>query len=169
MITVQDIAAKGRTQRLAALPTAPRVARVFVVQLVREWGLPEQCIETAELLASELVTNAVKQTGRTSGTPMPGPTEHVAVVSVWLHVVEDVLRIEVWDNDAAPPRKKELDPDTESGRGLFLVEALSKRWGVYNPKVGGKVVWCEVEIEVSASSATAEVGPSRTLQSQVVP
>lgn len=123
------------------------MARAFVTLAVREWGLPEPCAETAELVTSELVTNAVKQTGRADGPPTPGPTEQVAVISVWVHVVGVVLRIEVWDNDTTPPQKREQRPDAENGRGLFLVEALSKRWGAYTPNVGGKVVWAEVGFE----------------------
>jgi hypothetical protein len=56
------------------------------------------------------------------------------------------LRIEVWDKDPMPPTKKEQGPDAEDGRGLFLVEMLSERWGVYSPRGGGKAVWCDVGI-----------------------
>jgi anti-sigma regulatory factor (Ser/Thr protein kinase) len=146
MTTIRDVAAQGRTHRLAAMPTAPRLARVFVRQVARDWKLPEQCAETVELLVSELVTNAVKQTGRVVGPPTPGATEHVAVVVLRLRVVGTALRIEVWDNDPMPPKKADQDPDSENGRGLVLVEALSEQWGCYVPTGGGKVVWCEVKL-----------------------
>ena len=136
----------GRFQRLAALPTAPGLARVFVVQAAREWGLSGSCIDSAELLTSELVTNAVKQTGRVEGSPLPKTTEHVAIVCVWVRMFGAAIRIEVWDDDSTYPTPVTQSPDMESGRGLFLVEALSKRWGAYSPKGGGKVVWCEVGI-----------------------
>jgi len=137
-------APRDRSLRLAALPTAPGVARVFVTGAVRAWNLSGECAETAELLASELVTNAVKQTGRVKGPPTPGPTEPVAIVRVRVRFIRNVIRLEVWDNDQSPPRPAEQSPDAEGGRGLFLVEALSQHWGVFTPPVGGKVVWCEV-------------------------
>lgn len=136
--------ARDRSLRLAALPTAPGVARAFVAGAVRAWRLPGECAQTAELLVSELVTNAVKQTGRVEGSPTPGPTEYVAIVRVRVRLVRDVVRIEVWDNDQTRPEPAEQSPDAESGRGLFLVEALSQRWGVFTSSVSGKVVWCEV-------------------------
>jgi hypothetical protein len=60
--------------------------------------------------------------------------------------------VEVWDADARPPRAPALDAnllplaDAESGRGLFLVAALSERWSCYtvSAESGGKVVWAEV-------------------------
>jgi hypothetical protein len=62
----------------------------------------------------------------------------------------DRLLIEVWDSNVQPPVPRVLENgfpqvDAESGRGLFLVETLSERWGWYptrNP--GGKVTWCEL-------------------------
>jgi hypothetical protein len=58
--------------------------------------------------------------------------------------------IEVWDGSTHPPVPAELEDgipalDQEGGRGLFLVETLSERWGWYptrNPE--GKVTWCEI-------------------------
>ena len=144
-----------RMIRLAALPTAPRMARVFVVQTAKEWMLPEDCIDTVELLTSELVTNAVKETGRVDGPTIPKPTEHVTVVCIWVRVVGDVLRVEVWDSDTTQPIQKPLSPDAESGRGLFLVESLSRRWGCYSPKGPGKVVWCEIGLSPDGTRRTA--------------
>src|SRR3954469_1733761 len=56
-----------RSLRLAALPTAPHLARVFVTHAARQLQLSSECAETAELIMSELVTNAVKQVGRVTG------------------------------------------------------------------------------------------------------
>ena len=39
------------------------------------------------------------------------------------------------------------DAEAEAGRGLLLVERLSRAWGVYRPPEGGKVVWCVLSLE----------------------
>jgi hypothetical protein len=48
--------------------------------------------------------------------------------------------IHVWDASPEMPVRKDTAPDEESGRGLMLVEALSKDHGVYR-KAEGKTVW----------------------------
>ena len=112
---------------LGAMPSAVPCARLHARLVVAEWGF-QDVAETVELLVSELVTNAVKATvGRSPTAP------------VRLQLSGDTVRvlIEVWDADPRPPVPKELDEDNvpdfdaEGGRGLFLVAALSERWGWY--------------------------------------
>lgn len=125
---------------LGALPSAVPCARLRARQVLWEWGLSEVA-EIAELLLSELVTNAV-QAARATLNDMP--------VNVRLSANCDRLLIEVWDSNVRPPVARVLENgfpevDAESGRGLFLVETLSERWGWYptrNPE--GKVTWCEL-------------------------
>jgi anti-sigma regulatory factor (Ser/Thr protein kinase) len=125
---------------LGALPSAVPCARLHTRQVLWEWGLSEVA-EVAELLLSELVTNAV-QAARANFDHMP--------VNVRLSANRDRLLIEVWDANVQPPVLHEPENDfpaldAESGRGLFLVETLSERWGWYptrNPE--GKVTWCEL-------------------------
>ena len=140
--------APTHTLRLAALPTAPHLARIFVTTTARQWQVNPLCIEVAELLVSELVTNAVKQTGRFEGPPTPRPTERVAVVIVRVRLTDGaLLRLDVWDHDQSPPVLAEQDEAAETGRGLFLVDALAQRWGCDSPAgcgMNGKVVWAEV-------------------------
>jgi anti-sigma regulatory factor (Ser/Thr protein kinase) len=124
---------------LGALPSAVPCARLHARQVLWEWGLSEVA-EIAELLLSELVTNAVQAArAKVNGPP----------VNICLSANRDRLLIEVWDGNAQPPVPRVLEYfpalDAESGRGLFLVETLSERWGWYptrNP--GGKVTWCEL-------------------------
>jgi anti-sigma regulatory factor (Ser/Thr protein kinase) len=105
-----------------------------------EWGL-SAITETAELLVSEFVTNSVKAAQATDYGPF---------VQVRLSVNRVHLLIEVWDGNTQPPVPRELENDVpaldaEVGRGLFLVETLSERWGWYptwSPE--GKVTWCEI-------------------------
>ncbi|MFR9798305.1 ATP-binding protein [Streptomyces sp. MS06] len=93
-------------------------------------------VDVAELLATELVTNAVRHTG--------GPA---ALRVCWS---AGVLRIGAWDADPGPPQPpRPLEPavDLEEGRGMALVRACADVWG-WQPSARfgsrGKYVWCEL-------------------------
>ncbi|MDP9073058.1 MAG: ATP-binding protein [Actinomycetota bacterium] len=82
--------------------------------------------EVAELLVSELVTNAVLHTG----------TE----IEVALASSPAGVRVEVADRSPVRPSPKQYSADAGTGRGLLLVETLATSWGVV-PSATGKVVW----------------------------
>lgn len=124
---------------LAALPTAPACARGHVRTVAHEWGL-HHLAETAELLTSELVTNAVQASQRF------GIRADLAVVPiVLLRVSSDKasIVIQVWDGSDEMPARKSAVPEEEGGRRLMLVETLGKDWGAYR-KDDGKVVWVQI-------------------------
>jgi anti-sigma regulatory factor (Ser/Thr protein kinase) len=103
-----------------------------VRSVAREWGLADLA-DTAELVVSELVTNAVQASARLRTA---GPS----VVVLWITSDGLSLVIHVWDASPEMPVRKDSAPDEESGYGLMLVEALSKDHGVYR-KAEGKTVW----------------------------
>jgi hypothetical protein len=121
---------------LAALPTAPACARGHVRAVAHEWGLPGLA-DTAELLASELVTNSVQAYER---SPLRADRAAVPVVRLWLVSDRLSLVIHVWDACDEMPVRQDAGPDEIGGRGLLLVETLSREWGAYR-EAGGKVVW----------------------------
>ncbi|MYS47251.1 ATP-binding protein [Streptomyces sp. GMY01] len=96
-------------------------------------------VDTAELLATELISNAVLHT--------KGPA------ALRLRFSAGVLRIGAWDADPAPPEPPAAPAaledlaDQEGGRGLFLVKTCADLWG-WQPLTRngdrGKVVWCEL-------------------------
>ena len=136
---------------LAALPTAPFWARRYIRQFLdRCRGISSDTADTAELLVSELVTNAV----RFSGIPVSTLeySERANAGLIWLSVRHfgDGLLIEVFDTDANPPVLADAAEDAENGRGLLLVDALSKEWSYFFPSCGGKVVYCFIEIPRAA-------------------
>jgi anti-sigma regulatory factor (Ser/Thr protein kinase) len=133
-----------RTAEYAALPSAAGAARRETVQTLKDWGLL-QLIETAELLVSELVGNAVKHTGVMAEQPTYTELEGLQTILLQLRVERGVLLIQVWDGDPTLPVLKEADFMSEGGRGLQLVETLSRRWGAY-PVGRGKIVWCELPL-----------------------
>src|SRR5579859_84859 len=102
---------------LGALSTAASCACLHVKHVLWEWGL-NALVDSAELVVSELVTNAVDAAGQ------PGQT-----VSVDLSGAATRVLIEVWDADPQPPGPRK--PGT--------------RWGWYPTQdPSGKVVWCEL-------------------------
>ena len=82
----------------------------------------------------ELVTNAVR-----ASEALPSP-----VVGLWLLSDGQSVVVHVWDGSESMPVRRDADPDSASGRGLLLVEALGKDWGAYR-KVSGKVVWVLID------------------------
>jgi anti-sigma regulatory factor (Ser/Thr protein kinase) len=116
----------------APRPAAVREARAAVRRQLEGWGLADQedLVDTAELLVSELATNAVLH----ARTPMR--------VSVLLH--DDRVRVEVRDDDPTLPEQRQPDPLSPGGRGIMLVELLARAWGI-NHNERGKTVWFELE------------------------
>jgi anti-sigma regulatory factor (Ser/Thr protein kinase) len=131
--------------RLAAVLTAVRLSREFTRQTLRHWQLNDQ-IDSAEIIVSELVTNGVKTTGLPQPQPKWSDIRGHHVIGVQLRLLDASLYVEVWDPGTGTPVVPEQHPDAEGGRGLFLVEALSKRWDVYRPRNGGKIVWAELAL-----------------------
>lgn len=127
---------------LVTLPSAPFWARRQTRAVLRSWRIWPEIIDTAELLVSELVTNSVKFTGPKPARPGLAELEGVKCISLILRYLAGQLIIEVSDPDPRPPVIAEADDDAEGGRGLMLVQALSKEWDYYLPPSGGKVVYC---------------------------
>lgn len=130
--------------RLAATATAPSCGRLFVRHVCTGWGVDEDQLDTAILLASELLSNAVAATGILEANPQYPVIHALAkLMGIRLLAYEHSLVIEVWDTSLDPPKLVEPDLDAESGRGLQLIKALSSRWGYYYGTIG-KWIWCEI-------------------------
>ncbi len=111
------------------LPSDPAVvsrSRAAVTDRLAAWGLDELAF-TTELIASELVTNAIRHA--------TGPVQ--------LRLLRDrALICEVSDGSGTSPRLRRARSTDEGGRGLFLVAQLTERWGTrYTPN--GKIIWTE--------------------------
>lgn len=120
---------------------AVTIARRTLRLILNAHGLPHLA-EAAELLATELVSNALRHT--------KGPA---ALRVRW---AGRVLRIGVWDADPTPPEPSPgVSAYAEEGRGLVLIRDCSDGWGWY-PLGGrgdsGKYVWCELTAGAQAVS-----------------
>jgi len=114
---------------------SPRQTRAFVGATARGWGLGDVG-SLAELLVSEVVTNAVEH-GTSGGT-------------VEIMALPAGLRVEVTDRADGLPVVRYPSDREPTGRGLAIVDQLSRWWGV-EPVAGGKVVWFEVDdLDVSS-------------------
>jgi anti-sigma regulatory factor (Ser/Thr protein kinase) len=97
---------------------------------MRNWSVEGDRFETARLLVSELVANAV--------------THAATDVTLALDLGPECLRVEVSDGARSELRARHPGPEDPSGRGLLIVEALADRWGV-EADPPGKTVWFELE------------------------
>ncbi|WP_409468466.1 ATP-binding SpoIIE family protein phosphatase [Streptomyces sp. HC307] len=116
--------------RLALDPAEVGRARAAVREQLHDWGLA-RLADSAELMVSELVTNAVRHSHRR-------PVE--------LRLVRgDTLLCEVDDDDHDLPTLRGAGPGDEAGRGLRVVSTLAREWGA-SRRGAGKTVWFELTL-----------------------
>ncbi|MFD9003864.1 ATP-binding protein [Streptomyces sp. NPDC059582] len=124
------------TEAEVQLPSRPESAatarRLAQVVVLRHWGLTPKMTEDAVLLVSELVGNAVRHTG-------------ARVFGLRMRRRRGWIRVEVRDPSRGLPCLMPVQELDISGRGLFLVDKLSDRWGVdLLPR--GKTTWFEMRV-----------------------
>lgn len=125
---------------LAATSSAVPCARGRVRAVAHEWGLAELA-DTAELLASELTTNALQASERLKSR---ADLAIAPFVRIWITSDQTSIMIHVWDASDAMPVRQEAGPGDDCGRGLMILDALSGDWGAYRTAEGGKVVWAMI-------------------------
>ncbi|MEU4653900.1 ATP-binding protein [Streptomyces sp. NPDC023723] len=132
--------APGYTQALALIPESAALARCSVRTTLACWGL-EELADSAQVIASELVTNAVLH-GRpaTATAEEPGwcrlTVERPAVGVVWVTVA---------DSSPRPPVQRAAAPEAETGRGLTVIEGLAARLTVRMER-NGKSIQAELTL-----------------------
>ncbi|MDT7569991.1 MAG: hypothetical protein QOE05_165 [Actinomycetota bacterium] len=116
--------------------TAAREARAATRRILPGWRLGA-LLDPVLLVVSELVGNAVRH-----GRPP---------VDLRLRKTDRGVRVDVHDEDSAPPATSATSHDAESGRGLMLVDAVAVDTGVEQIEGDGKVVWARVEPEAEGA------------------
>lgn len=126
--------------RLPPSSDSAHAARIAVSDVLLRWGRRD-LIDSVALVATELVANAI----------MHARTE----LSLSIEPADAGVKVAVTDGSQALPRWTPSSPTATSGRGLMLVERLSRNWGVEPVPGGGKVVWAQVDdlaVQPDASS-----------------
>lgn len=125
-------------------PSVP-IARAKARGIAAAWGLPH-IADSLEWVVTELVMNAVIHGRATRGSR----------VVVAYHLDDDRLRVEVRDAASGTVRvnlsDQEDGDEAEGGRGLQIVAALARDWGVTR-RVIGKSVWAELAVSSKEGSA----------------
>lgn len=111
---------------------APRAARRLVAAGCARAATGRECADSAGLLASEVVTNAL----------LHGDGD----VTIGMDAGAAMVRVEVGDASRSRPREDVPGEEAERGRGLLIVNALSSAWGVTDA-LPGKIVWFEVPVQ----------------------
>ena len=111
--------------RLPASARSVPESRRLVGTALHDWGY-DRLVETARLLTSELVTNAV----------LHARTEMTLAVEE----SDDGVRVSVTDESPVPPSLRHHSATATTGRGLRLLDQLARQWNVDDIE-GGKTVW----------------------------
>jgi hypothetical protein len=123
--------------------SAPFMTRRMVRYILTDWQVVPETVGTAELLASELAANAVR-----FGSVHPARGSYVPYISLTLWHARESVVIEVSDENEKPPVMQVADQESDSGRGLVIVQALSKEWSYYYPRPGWKTVYCVIDLDL---------------------
>ncbi|MFE5407033.1 ATP-binding protein [Streptomyces sp. NPDC056580] len=123
--TIQTTVALDGTGRVIA--QARHLAADFLTRVQEEHGLPvsQRAMDLAQLVVSELVTNAVKYA--------PGP------VLLDLRIADDMVEVVVWDSDPVLPLARTADAGRVGQHGLEIVMAVCQGFEAQREPVGKRI------------------------------
>jgi anti-sigma regulatory factor (Ser/Thr protein kinase) len=156
---------------LAALASAPFWARQYTRLFLADCpGITADTAQTAQLIVSELVTNAAIASGAdlTGRQPSYSQRAGAGIIRLSLRRFRNGLLIEVTDASPGSPlfvragREACEGRDAEHGRGLMLVDALCDDWGYYPAPRRGKVVYAFLSLADEPPRGVREVRGQRT-------
>lgn len=124
--------------RVTADRQAPGKVRCMLRVIGAQEGLRETVEYNAELLASEIVTNAVQAHERAGAS---------GLVRVTTEITGGELCVSVFDEAPGVPEPKRMRGDAEGGRGLDLVESLAYQW-CWTGRSGCKLVWFSLRLDM---------------------
>lgn len=113
----------------------PGEARRFVRLVLEQWRVPAEAAETALLIVSELVTNAVQHAASPNVTLCTSLTARTLLLRV------------VDDHPHRPLLLRPCDSDDETGRGLLIVKTFATSYGQHPTSTGGTAVWATLHLD----------------------
>ncbi|WP_329184660.1 ATP-binding protein [Actinacidiphila glaucinigra] len=131
-MTQPDATTQAWEMWFTPFPKTVYIARRQVSRVLNGWGVPDDAVDTAVLITSELVTNAIRHCD----------TRHL----VHVQVTDDgtQLLLEVSDPSHRRPRPTVAPSHAESGRGLMLVRVVAADFGARDRDPVGKTVWATI-------------------------
>lgn len=134
----------SQTRRFSNHRGSVTAARRFVTAILADQ--PPDVVQTVELLVSELASNCVRHTDSDF---------EIAVTRQ-----ADVIRIAATDGGTGRPVMRAPDPLSTSGRGLPIIDMMSRAWGVdpAPPPAPGKTVWFTVQVVTAAPARSRASG-----------
>ncbi|WP_162824145.1 ATP-binding protein [Peterkaempfera bronchialis] len=136
--------------RLVATETAPRLTRALADQALHRWGVPRSVRPDVRLVVTELVTNVLQHA--------TGVADRIEVFDIVLDLLADsAVRVLVFDASARMPIRKTPVPGAEGSRGLLLVSGLTRDWGAFPLRGGGKAVWADIAVAAEPPQDGADV------------
>jgi anti-sigma regulatory factor (Ser/Thr protein kinase) len=128
-----------RTAQLHLPPSLAKAkeVRALLDRMLSSWRIADRVAgDDVALLASEVVTNAVRHSGTDA--------------TVTLRYTGTTVKVSVRDGSPAAPNLLPAARDRTGGRGMFLVDTLASAWGT-TPTPDGKVVWFEVPVAAATA------------------
>lgn len=135
---------------LVALPTAVSCARLFTQYTLSNWGASPFVVADAVVVADELTSVAVQETGILDDEVCWSELDHVNRIVVRLLAFARHIVVEVWDA-ATKPAVLPADDPHKLPTGLHLVDVIAHRWGsLASPR--GRLTWAAVALYERAES-----------------
>ncbi|MFJ5608119.1 ATP-binding protein [Streptomyces sp. NPDC093221] len=146
---------------LDSQPTSVRWVRAHTEGVLRSWSAPEALVENAVLIVSELATNAVQHAADDSAEACDGGHGTGSRFAVGLWMADSGLVVAVYDQMRRPPVQQKSSLESDGGRGLALVDALSARWGyAYLSQGYGKLVYAVLSPPGQGDTTVALMEPT---------
>lgn len=124
-------AAQAAEVRVPHRPDSVPATRAFLTRLLDGWGVEGSVIDDASLLASELMTNAVRHGS--------------GIVRLRVETDEGRLHVAVHDDLDKRPVVNHVGAASPGGRGMWIVESIAHDWGTDDDgDTPGKTVWFEL-------------------------
>lgn len=127
----QEASPESMTAEFPREPESVTRARKSAIDSAATWGMPPSVVERLALVVTELASNAIVHA--------ESPFE------LRLHHIDGVIRGQIHDTAAEPPRVLRPAPRATAGRGVMIVRQLTDRAGVEST-TAGKSVWFELDV-----------------------